>query len=275
VLAGADAEVEHRALLDLAERAQRRWVERAPLVAPMPSTVATRDLPGPVGPWVLPIGVGDAEVTPVALDLSEGHALVAGPPRSGRTTVLDGLAVTARRSPTPVALVRVACRRRHTPEPVTWDVGPVDAHDGGDVARALTAISGLLAQGRPVLCLVDDADGLPDSVSATLEELARRGRDEPVRFVAAVDNRWAARAYGGVVPEVRRSKQGVLLAPDVELDGDLVGVRLRPPVERLGPPGRAYFVRHGAAELVQVAQFGDDGDEDREGPSAAVGALGS
>jgi S-DNA-T family DNA segregation ATPase FtsK/SpoIIIE len=93
--------------------------------------------------------------------------------------------------------------------------------------------------------------------------------------VAAVDNRWAARAYSGVVPEVRKSKLGVLLAPEVELDGDLVGVRLRTPLERLGPPGRGYLVQHGVTELVQVAQFDDDGANDREGPSAPVGALGT
>lgn len=275
VLGSADPEVEHRALLDVAERARARWTARAPRLAPMPPTVALRDLPSPDDSWRLPFAVGDAEVAPVSLDLSVGHALVAGPPRSGRTTALDGLAAAARRAPDPVALVRVASRRRPGPEPTTWDLGPVDANDVADVGRAVMTVSALLAQGRRVLVLVDDADGLPDAASAALEELARRGRDEPVRVVTAVDNRWAARAYAGVVPEVRRSKQGVLLAPDVELDGDLVGVRLRTPLERLGPPGRGYFVQHGVLELVQVANLGDDGIDGRGGPSAAVGALGT
>jgi len=275
VLASADPEVEHRALVDVADGARSRWTERTPLLAPMPANAAIRDLPDPVAPWLLPFAVGDAEAAPVALDLSEGHALVAGPPRSGRTTLLDGLALAARRSPTPVALVRIATRRRHDPEPVAWDVGPVDANDAAGLARALATLSALLAQGRPVLCLVDDADALSDAASAALEDLARRGRDELVRVVATVDNRWAARAYGGVVPEVKRSKQGVLLAPDVELDGDLVGVRLRTPLERLGPPGRGYLVQYGTTELVQVAKLDDDGARDRGGPSAAVGALGT
>ncbi|TGN62646.1 hypothetical protein EXE59_00755 [Nocardioides eburneiflavus] len=275
VLASGDSDVEHRAILDVAERARSRWPDRTPPLAPMPPSVGTCELPDPVTPWVLPFAIGDAEVAPVALDLSDAHALVAGPPRSGRTTVLDGLAVAARRAPSPVSLVRIASRRRHDPEPLAWDVGPVDAHDSGELTRALATVSALASQSRPVLCLVDDADALPDSASSALADLARRGRDELVRVVAAVDNRWAARAYGGVVPEVRKSKLGVLLAPEVELDGDLVGVRLRTPLERLGPPGRGYLVQHGVTELVQVAQFDDDGANDREGPSAPVGALGT
>lgn len=275
VVASGDAEAEHQALLDVVERARTTWTEHAPRLSPMPPRVGVRDLPAPASPWLLPFAVGDAEVAAVSLDLSDGHALVAGPPRSGRTTTLDGLALAARRAPEPVALVRVAARRRHDPEPVAWDVGPVDAHDVAEVGRAAATISALLGQGRRVLVLVDDADSLSDGASAVLEELARRGRDELVRVVAAADNRWAARAYGGVVPEVRRSKQGVLLAPDVELDGDLVGVRLRTPLERLGPPGRGYLVQQGVSELVQVAQFGDDDVNGREGPSAAVGALGT
>jgi S-DNA-T family DNA segregation ATPase FtsK/SpoIIIE len=275
VLASGDGEVEHRALLEAAERARSRWPDRTPPLAAMPPSVATSELPDPVTPWALPFAVGDAEVAPVVLDLSDAHALVAGPPRSGRTTVLDGLAVAARRAASPVSLVRITARRRHDPEPLAWDVGPVDAHDSGELTRALATVSALASQGRPVLCLVDDADALSDSASSALADLARRGRDELVRVVAAVDNRWAARAYGGVVPEVRKSKLGVLLAPEIELDGDLVGVRLRAPLERLGPPGRGYLVQHGVTELVQVAQFGDDGVNDREGPSAAVGALGT
>lgn len=275
VLASADPAAEHRALLDLADRAGARWPHRAPALAALPNDLSADQLPGPVVPWVLPFGVGDFEVLPVELDLSDGNALVAGPPRSGRTSLLDLVAVTSRRAPGHVALVRVAGRRRRGPEPLAWDVGPVDAHDAGAVARAVATVTALLAQGQRVLCVVDDADALPDAASAALEDLARRGRDEQVRVVAAVDNRWAARAYGGVVPEVRRSKNGVLLAPDVELDGDLLGVRLRSPLERLGPPGRGFWVQSGVAELVQVAQFDDDGAPATEGPSAAAGVLGS
>jgi S-DNA-T family DNA segregation ATPase FtsK/SpoIIIE len=73
-----------------------------------------------------------------------------------------------------------------------------------------------------------------------------------------VDARWALRAYSGLVPEVRKSKQAVLLAPEVELDGDLVGTRLRPPLEPMSVPGRGFLVIGGVAEVVQLPHVGDD-----------------
>ena len=72
-------------------------------------------------------------------------------------------------------------------------------------------------------------------------------------MVAATDNRWAQRAYTGLAPELRKAKQGILLGTDIELDGDLVGVRLRSPLEPLGLPGRGFLVSRGAAEVVQLA----------------------
>lgn len=272
VLAGTDPDVEHRALLDVAARARETWPGRAPRLAAMPAAVAAKTLPPPATPWVLPFGVGDAEVAPVDLDLTDGHALVTGPPRSGRTSLLETLAAVALRSPSPVALALVSPRRRREAERIPWDVAPVDATDATDLARGLAAISALLTQGRSVLCLVDDADALPDTASTALEELSRRGRDEPLRLVVAVDNRWALRAYAGVVPEVRRSKQGVLLMPDAELDGDLLGVRLRPSLERAGIPGRGFLVSRGAFELVHVAHLDDD-DIPPPGGQSAVSAT--
>ena len=273
VLAGTDPDVEHRALLDVAARARETWPGRAPRLAPMPAAVTARTLPAPSTPWVLPFGVGDAEVAPVALDLTDGHALVTGPPRSGRTSLLETLASVALRSPSPVALALVSPRRRREAERIPWDVTPVDATDPTALARGLAAISALLANGRSVLCLIDDADTLPDAASTALEELSRRGRDEPLRLVVAVDNRWALRAYAGVVPEVRRSKHGVLLMPDAELDGDLLGVRLRSSLERVGIPGRGFLVDRGSFELVQVAHIGDD-DLPPIGGQSAVSASG-
>ncbi len=84
--------------------------------------------------------------------------------------------------------------------------------------------------------------------------LARRGRDEPIRIVAAAENRSALRTYSGLIPELRKAKHGLLLAPDIDLDGDLLGVRLRPPIESLNVTGRGFAVRDGVAELIQVAR---------------------
>ena len=56
---------------------------------------------------------------------------------------------------------------------------------------------------------------------------------------------------------MRRSRLGVLLRPQIDFDGDLLGTVL-PRRETVTPiPGRGYLVVDGVAELVQIAR--DDG----------------
>ena len=211
------------------------------------------DLPPAASTFALTCAVGDDDAQPAVLDLADGHALVSGPPRSGRSTALATLALSAGRAPEPPARVLFRTRRSELDDVAPWDVGPIDALDSEAVTQAVVEIDGMLAAGRAVLCLLDDVDAMPDDVSAALEALSRRGRDEAVRLVAAVDNRWAMRAYAGLVPEIRRGKRALLMAPDIELDGDLAGVRLRTPLESSSLPGRGFLTSSGVFELVQVA----------------------
>lgn len=250
----ADAVVEHQALLTLIEKAQQRWPDQGRRLGRMPAQVPGSAVPEPTSTFELPFAIGDLEVAPVCVDLTEGHALVTGPPRSGRSSTLGVLARAASRAPEPAALALFVARRSLLEGLVDWRVGPVDASSPDAIRGAVAEIRGLLSEGLSVVCFVDDADGLPDGAGVALEELSRHSRDHPLRFVAAVDNRWALRAYGGLVPELRKSKQGVLLTPDIELDGDLVGTRLRPPFESLIGVGRGFLVHRGISELIQVAQ---------------------
>jgi S-DNA-T family DNA segregation ATPase FtsK/SpoIIIE len=63
-------------------------------------------------------------------------------------------------------------------------------------------------------------------------------------------------AYGHWTQQVRRSRSGVLLRPDIDLDGDLLGVRLprRAPVPIT--VARGYLINDGGAELIQAATIG-------------------
>jgi DNA segregation ATPase FtsK/SpoIIIE, S-DNA-T family len=60
-------------------------------------------------------------------------------------------------------------------------------------------------------------------------------------------------AYGHWVHLVRRSRLGVVLQPDVDVDGELLGAIL--PRRQAVPvrPGCGYLVVDGRAELVQLA----------------------
>jgi S-DNA-T family DNA segregation ATPase FtsK/SpoIIIE len=74
-----------------------------------------------------------------------------------------------------------------------------------------------------------------------------------VTIVASVDNTVARRQYTGVIPEMRKDGVAVLLNPDPDTDGDLVGVALPRRTRGALPEGRGYLAQRGSAELVQVA----------------------
>jgi S-DNA-T family DNA segregation ATPase FtsK/SpoIIIE len=107
----------------------------------------------------------------------------------------------------------------------------------------------------PILLVVDDATELVDSeVNHTLERLVRRGRDVGVRVVAGAEIQAAKLAYGGFIKELKKEAHGLLLDPDLDLDGDLLGVRLPRGSRGPMPPGRGYHVASGILGLVQIAR---------------------
>jgi S-DNA-T family DNA segregation ATPase FtsK/SpoIIIE len=184
------------------------------------------------GVWMVPLGIGGhdgEELGVVSLTVHPGeHVLVAGPPRSGRTTVLAMIADQAVAAGAHV--VRVEGRSR---SPVL-DVGAP-------------------AGGQPVVLLVDDADRLDDAdvVAGVRGALDRAG----TVVVAAVRADATRSLYGHWLNEVRRSRVGILLRPDLELDGDLLGVTLpRRTIAPLNLPGRGFAVADGTATLIQLCR---------------------
>jgi S-DNA-T family DNA segregation ATPase FtsK/SpoIIIE len=104
----------------------------------------------------------------------------------------------------------------------------------------------------PRLLLVDDGEAVPDD-----------GRLLTDLFAAPATPGWHAivagradglRGLGHWSTGVRRSRTGLLLIPDVQTDGGLLGVTL--PRRPLPParPGCGYLVQSGALEVVQAAR---------------------
>jgi DNA segregation ATPase FtsK/SpoIIIE, S-DNA-T family len=106
----------------------------------------------------------------------------------------------------------------------------------------------------PVVVVIDDGDELAESVAApSLESIVRRGRDGDVRVICACERQAAQRAFGGWLRELRKEENGLLLAPDPDVDGDLLAVRLPRRSNPVFPQGRGYLVERGELQLVQVA----------------------
>ncbi|MGH3937221.1 MAG: FtsK/SpoIIIE domain-containing protein [Pseudonocardiaceae bacterium] len=197
-------------------------------------------------PWRIPLGIAESDLGVAALQLYDGeHALVAGPARSGKSTTLWTIAESLRHGDTPVYVA--ATGRPRSP---LRDCPALDrfAPTGGEATALLAQ---LRTRQGPVVLLIDDAETF-DDVDSAISTLLSAGLAD-LRIIAAANNDAVRSLYSHWTKTVRRSKAGVLLRPNIDLDGDLLGATLprRAPVQMT--PGRGYLITNGDPGIVQVA----------------------
>jgi S-DNA-T family DNA segregation ATPase FtsK/SpoIIIE len=226
----------------------------APRIGTLPSEVDGAALVGLSTPLHPVLGIGERELAPVAIDLTEGHFLLTGPNRSGKSTALAALASGLRAADPDLELHLLAPRRT----PLTaMDVWTSVARGGDAIDELCSELSSRvdereLGSDPPLVIVLDDGAEITDSMAdSSLESIIRRGRDVDVWVVAAAEIAAAHRSYGGWLPELRKERQGLLLQPDPDIDGDLLGVRL-PKSARTAVPGRGVLVTRYGVETVQV-----------------------
>jgi S-DNA-T family DNA segregation ATPase FtsK/SpoIIIE len=215
-------------------------------VAVLPDTIDASTLP-PADltrrPWSVPVGRRDDDLDLAVLPLHPGdHVLVAGRSRTGRSAALvllaQRLSVTA-----PLVIATVTPR----PSPLRHAPATLVLTD----CTELPTLHDLARAEVPVLIVVDDAELVDDD--GTLTALLALGRDD-LHVIAAGRPDLLRSTYGHWTAAVRRARLGVLLQPDPDLDGDLLGTVL-PRRRRVAPrPGRGYLVVDGQAQLVQLAR---------------------
>ncbi|MGH2808483.1 MAG: FtsK/SpoIIIE domain-containing protein, partial [Actinomycetota bacterium] len=225
----------------------------APAVRLLPDTVEKATIPRSAQPLAATVGI-DEDLTPVVADLGEAHFVVSGPYRSGRSTTLAAIADGIARSTSDVRLHLLAPRRSPLTELSIWTTSAQGTAACDERAAALGEELTSAEPDAAVIVVVDDLEELSDGpASDALARIARRGRDASVRILAAIENHALHRAFGGAATELRKDKNGLLLDPDLDVDGDLLGVRLPRRKAQPFPPGRGYLVRRGTFTLVQVA----------------------
>ncbi len=202
-------------------------------------------------PWLLPVGIAESDLGPAILEVWQGeHVMVTGPARSGKSTLLLALAelirTAALASGDDVALWGVCGRR----SPLA-DAGLARVAVGEDDLPALLAAA-RVHRGRLVL-LVDDAEQLEDK-DASISGLL--GAKVPGLTVIAAGRSDDLRGmYSHWSKAVRKSRCGVMLMPNIDFDGDLLGVSSLP---RKAPvaltAGRGYAASGGAVGLVQTVR---------------------
>ena len=176
----------------------------------LPRRVALADLPRSPGRLVL--GVGGDTAGPLAVDLrtGAGRLVVAGPARSGRSTLLRSVLTQ-----TPPSDALVAAPPRSPVAAVARDLG-LDVLEPGDRPPRLPECA---------LLIVDDVEAFTDTPAGdALVEWVHADRSARSVVVAGRADTLAV-TFRGLPAELRRSGCGVLLAPG-PTDGDVLGVSL-------------------------------------------------
>ena len=221
----------------------------------LPATVSFADAHAALGPqqrrpmWGL-LGLGGDDLAPVGVDFAgRGQCfLVAGPSGSGRSNVLASLGVSLLAAGTRLVVLtpRESPLRRLAAHPLATLL------DGPEPDPAPAADQ--LAAGGPLVFLVDDADVLPYGypADAMLREVATGGRDRGIGLALAGGPDGLGMGAAGWIGEAKRSRQGILLAPQRVLEGDLVGARIPGSLLRSQVrPGRAtWSTRRGLGAIV-------------------------
>ena len=227
-------------------------VDALPPRITMPEALALEpDFTVPSPLWAL-IGVGGDELQPVGVDLQESGPgfVIAGPPKSGRSTTLMAATRSLTGNGVPVVLITP---RRSPLRDLAQEPGVLGVLGADSSAEDLQALTGQ-AGGQPYVVVVDDAELLYDTpMDAALEETVKSGMDGDHALIAAGSADTMGSQYRGFLVEARRSRSGLLLSPQGASEGDLFNVRL-PRDAGGGPTGRGVLIQGGG--LLQVQAVG-------------------
>ena len=221
----------------------------------LPSHVSFADAwqlrPVSAGPlWGL-VGVGGDTLAALGPDLASGMPcfIVAGPAKSGRSTILLSMARSFLAAGTPVIL---AAPRPSPLRALAGDPGVLAVFDqlelgGPELAGALASLAG------PGVVLIDDAELLRDCGAAgELSRLIALGGDAGRALVLGGDAEGIGVGFSGWQVEAKRARRGCLTAPSSIPEGDLIGVRLsRDALGQPPRPGRC-LLHTGDGKLVTV-----------------------
>ncbi|MGH9244762.1 MAG: FtsK/SpoIIIE domain-containing protein [Acidimicrobiales bacterium] len=196
-------------------------------------------------PWRIPLGIVEGSLGAGSLVVYEGeHALVAGPARSGKTSGLAAIVAISRQARPDLVVITLCPQRSPLPTMIAPD------HEVSPDGLA-TELLPLLTLERPTLVLVDDAEAVDDANNVLAGLL---GSHKPNLLVVAAGRSESLRGmFSHWSRTLRRSKLGVLLRPNTDLDGELLGVTLPRRVPVAMTVGRGFLVNSGEMEIIQLA----------------------
>ena len=224
-----------------------------PLVQEFPKRVGPEQVAGYLASgneaWQIPVGINEADLTPYVLEAFAGeHVLVSGPARSGKSTMLAAIhQMLVQQSPNTKILVG-APRRSPLCQMLPGVMSPEQLVDVVETQSAAP---------EPCIVMIDDAHLVADESQVLARVLTLP--DTPLMFIVAGRNNDLRTLYSHWTGQIRKSRLGVLLVPDADYDGDLLGVRLpRHPAATMSE-ARGYGCQNGAATLIQGVTVSTEG----------------
>ncbi|GAA4703641.1 DNA segregation ATPase FtsK/SpoIIIE, S-DNA-T family [Promicromonospora umidemergens] len=222
----------------------------------LPTTITVDAAYKYVGPeaakpmWAL-LGVGGDDLSAFGMDLA-GDApafIVAGPSRSGRSTMLAVMTESLLRGGTQVVLL---APRASVLRDFEGRAGVRAVLTGTEITEEDLAPH-LDPDGSPVVLVVDDAELVTDAPAKTwLRAYLRTATDNQRGLIIGGDASEVASGFSGWQVDIKKSRRGALLSPQDRFDGDLVGASLsRSAVTTQVNPGKA-LVHLGTGELVTM-----------------------
>jgi S-DNA-T family DNA segregation ATPase FtsK/SpoIIIE len=206
---------------------------------------------GPGGLWAM-VGVGGDELLAVGPRLGDGNGtfIVAGPPKSGKSTVL----LTMIRSLIAQDASVVVIAPRNSPlRDLTDNPGILGVITDAEVpAETLDGYFPADSSGR--VLVIDDGELMKDTVAKPwFQQFAKGCSDRGNVLILGGTLGEVASGITGWQVDLKRARRGALLSPQSVGDGDLIGTRLaRSSLSDQVQPGRALVSMDGTTVNVQV-----------------------
>jgi DNA segregation ATPase FtsK/SpoIIIE, S-DNA-T family len=197
---------------------------------------ASNGTPSPL--WAL-VGVGGDSLLALGPDLGAGPPafIVAGPSRSGRSTILVTMARSLLAAGTHLVIVapRPSPLRSLAEAPGVVRVFAGDSLGEEELRTCLASLDG------PAAVLVDDAELLRDCDAAPVLRTLLSSPDRAL-VLAGDPEAGLCTGFTGWQVEAKRARRGCLTAPAASSDGELIGIRLtRAQLVQQPRPGRCLL----------------------------------
>lgn len=234
---------------DLPRGLRPHRIDELPVAIGLDEALSLEPSEAALSPTFVPIGIGGDTLAFEGFDpLVTGPGfLVAGPPRSGRSSALlvpvgqhlanrrDVLVIAPRRSP----LRELEGRGLR----VFTGSEPID-----EIRQALGELR------RQHLVVVDDFEvvGADSPIGQLLGETLGGMRDTPNAMIVAGGTDEIGGMYRGLTADLKRGRTGLVLAPRASNDGDVLNARLPRSVGAAVPPGRGLLINPTGFRWIQV-----------------------